>query len=389
MAAGGDIVHEQNGQLFDFEEEDEAKTCLSEEDLEFLRTFDPEHRLGIWEVVVDDEEDPICKEYMKLLVNHHFFPEAPEDDELNSLNSIGNINIPKEAEADLVHIFTKYVQISNQILHIGKATEHGITLFNPSSKDLHLVGYQELPNFFFKRRLENREMYAKLEQTQAILAQQVTREYYLLKAYDLIDRELNKLDNYEQGDRKYIFTVQFEGAKKNFSFVKQVKDINWSVKKGKAHDSRPTWRLKNKEPPSVLKSRFAEHCAAAIEQGMLKFTKNLVQDTTKLFESVKNCTPKNVPPRSKPKYKRTNVRNTMKLIPPTTVQNHVVISKPDKSKGESSKNSENRRKSVKDREITRASYTRPENCRLFEKRALTNVVNNPADSLENSDSHDE
>jgi len=66
----------------------------------------------------------------------------------------------------------------------------------------------------------------------------------------------------------------------------------------------PTRRLKNKDPPNKLKSSYAEHCAAAIEQGLLKFTKNLVQDTLKRFESVKSCTPDNVPVRSKPKYKR-------------------------------------------------------------------------------------
>jgi len=279
---------EENGQRMDFGTE---SSWITEDQLEFLKLFDPERKLGIWESTECTDSDPISSEYIQLITKHQFFPSAPPEGTMEEASNVGNIQIPSKIEADLVHLFTKYFQICNQIMQIGKATQNDITLFNPSSKDFRLVGYQDLPTFFFKRRLKNRILYATLEQTEALLAQQVTSELYLLRAYDKIDSELIKLKNNIKGDRHYVFLVLFNGSKKNFSITKKIKEIDWSQKKGRAHASLPKWRIEEKEPPKVIRSKYAQHCALAIEQGLLKFTKNLVQDNDKLIESIKKAAP--------------------------------------------------------------------------------------------------
>lgn len=359
MDLQGALEVEENGQRMDFNEE---PTWISKEQLDFLKLFDPELKLGIWESIEDTESDPIISEYIQLITKHKFFPSAPPEGTLEIVNNVGNINIPSKVEADLVHLFTKYFQINNQIMNIGKATQHDISLFNPSSKDFRLVGYQDLPNFFFKRRLVNKTMYAKLEQTEALLAQQVTSELYLLRAYDIIDRELTKLLNNIDDDRQFLFVVIFTGSKKNFSISKKIRDIDWSKKKGKAHSSLPTWRRNEKEPPKVMRSKYAQHCASAIEQGLLKFTKNLVQDNEKLFESIKKAVP------TKVASKVTNPPEKEKGITGVEKSPKRFRFKPSQSQSKD----DNVRKSVKDREIIKPSYKHKENKQFIANRNISN-----------------
>lgn len=238
------------------------------ENREALTRIDPEKQLKIW-VKDFQDEDVLVEEYLKLLLLHEFNPVLPSPEDLGKVEKHPeNLITSEETQVLVINLFTSHLQNLYFLTNVGKATEKGITLFNPQTKFL-VPNHALLPELYFDRMKENKTNLVLAMQQDSILAVKFTNELLLLRAYDLISKDLEK-NNCASAERKrYEFLVLCNVSRKNFKIHFRLKTIDWETKQGKAHGSLPKWRKEKGTAPTTTKNKHAEKLSRAVLSGQV------------------------------------------------------------------------------------------------------------------------
>ncbi len=247
-----------------------------------LRKVDPEKKLSIWTMKIEQYEDVIVKEYIRLALKYPL-PQRPsaEHIELNKLKS-DDIPIKKETQVEVLNLLHTYFQELYFIQNVREATEREITLFNPLTRFL-IPSYAMMPLFYFEKVEELKTALVLAMQTEAIRAKLFNTELNLFKVFDLISTDLGD-QNKEQ--LVYVYAVCYEAARKNFKKTFPIKKHDWNKKKGAVHGSLSHWRKEGKPPPPTAPNRYAAKLTTALEEGKVKLSAVKVHsDFESIFET--------------------------------------------------------------------------------------------------------
>ncbi|CAL8121460.1 unnamed protein product [Orchesella dallaii] len=244
-------------------------------DITFLTIMDPERRLGIWEYVRNIDKDVLVREYMSLLKSTGFFPEQPDSQLLKESNLVPKFDLSQDCQVKVINLLTNFLSCHNFISNVKQATDCEVTLFQPLTK-FYVPQYSLLPGQTFEEFEKYKKMCVLGMQGSAVLGSKFTSELLLLRSFKIINNEVSlQYDSQNECEEvtKHLFLTLFVATRNNYLKVKKTKVIDWKTKQGKVHGSCPGWRKANIDPPSGLKSKYAESLINAVVENKLKLDK--------------------------------------------------------------------------------------------------------------------